>query len=73
MTGSHQPKHLGFDSLVVQPNLMEKRIMYQHLKRFITTYRTRKSYDPMMLRIFEILLAEIESEIISYYMKGKHK
>jgi len=52
---------------------MEKRIMYQYLKRFITTYRTRKSYDPMMLRIFEILLAEIESEIISNYMKGKQK
>jgi hypothetical protein len=47
--------------------------MYQHLKRFVTSYRTRKSYDPIMLRIFGILLAELESEIISNYMKGKHK
>jgi NADPH-dependent 7-cyano-7-deazaguanine reductase QueF len=47
--------------------------MYQYLKRFVTSYRTRKSYDPMMLRIFEILLTELESEIISNYMKGKHK
>jgi hypothetical protein len=45
--------------------------MYEHLKRFVTSYRTRKSYDPVMLRIFGILLAELESEIISEHMKRK--
>ncbi len=33
-------------------------------------YRTRKNYDPIMLRVFEILLANLESEIISE-IKGK--
>lgn len=47
-------------------------MMYEYLKRFVTTYRTRKSYDPMMLRIFETLLADIESDIITQ-MKGKQK
>lgn len=51
---------------------MEKRIVYEYLKRFVTSYRTRKSYDPMMLRVFEILLADIEADIITQ-MKGKRK
>ncbi len=49
---------------------MEKRIQYEHLKRFIVQYGSRKIYDPMMLRIFKILLADLESEIISE-IKGR--
>lgn len=46
--------------------------MYEHLKRFVTTYRTRKSYDPMMLRVFEMILADLEADVITQ-MKGKQK
>lgn len=49
--------------------MMEKRIMYQHLKEYITKYRTLKTHDPMMLRIFEILLADMESDIITQIKK----
>lgn len=52
---------------------MEKRIQYQYLKRFVDQYRARKTYDPMMLRVFDILLADLESEIISEIKKGKLK
>jgi NADPH-dependent 7-cyano-7-deazaguanine reductase QueF len=44
--------------------------MYEHLKRYVTKYRTFKTHDPMMLRIFEILLADLESDIITQIKKG---
>jgi hypothetical protein len=45
--------------------------MYEHLKRYVTKYRKFKTHDPMMLRIFEILLADLESDIITQIKKGK--
>ena len=44
---------------------MEKKLQYEYLKRFVDHYRTRKTYDPMLLRVFDILLAELESEVIT--------
>jgi hypothetical protein len=52
---------------------MDKTKMYEYLKNYIKRFAQRKSHDPMMLRVFNILLTELESEIISNYMKGKHK
>jgi len=51
---------------------MEKKLQYEYLKRYVTKYRTRKTYDPMMLRVFDILLADLEADVITY-MKGKQK
>jgi hypothetical protein len=45
--------------------------MYQYLKDYIKRYAQRKSHDPMMLRVFNILLTDLESQIITEYMKGK--
>lgn len=47
--------------------------MYEYLKSYTKRYAERKTHDPMMLRVFNILLAELESEVITDYMKGKHK
>ena len=52
---------------------MDKTKMYEYLKDYIKRYAQRKYHDPMMLRVFNILLTELESEIITNYMKGKHK
>jgi hypothetical protein len=50
---------------------MEKTKMYEYLKNYTKRYAERKTHDPMMLRVFNILLAELESEVITDYMKGK--
>lgn len=44
---------------------MEKKVQYEYLKRFVDHYRTRKTYDPMMLRVFDILLANLEADVIT--------
>lgn len=51
---------------------MEKTKMYEYLKAYIKRYAQRKTHDPMMLRVFNILLAELESEIITNEMKRKY-
>jgi predicted tellurium resistance membrane protein TerC len=50
---------------------MEKKLQYEYLKRFVDNYRTRKTYDPMMLRVFDILLADLEADVITQIKKGK--
>lgn len=52
---------------------MEIKLKYQYLKRFVQQYRTRKTYDPIMLRVFDILLADLEAEVITEIKKGKIK
>lgn len=53
---------------------MEIKLQYEYLKRFVDQYRTRKTYDPMMLRVFDILLANLEAEVITQIKtKGKLK
>jgi hypothetical protein len=47
--------------------------MYEYLKQFVTRYRTRKTYDPMLLRVFDILLADLESEVITQVITQKKK
>jgi len=44
---------------------MEKKLQYEYLKKFVNQYRTRKTYDPMMLRVFDILLADLKAEVIT--------
>ncbi len=46
-------------------------MQYEYLKNFIATYALRKTHDPMLLNIFKSILLDIESEIITDYMKGK--
>jgi hypothetical protein len=50
---------------------MDKRTQYEYLKHFLERYRSGKRSDPMMIRLFSILLADLESEIISDYMRNK--
>jgi hypothetical protein len=45
--------------------MLSKILQYQYLKRFVDQYRTRKTYNPMMLRVFDILLANLEAEVIT--------
>lgn len=52
---------------------MEKITQYKYLKDYIKRYAERKSHDQMMLKVFNILLTNLESEIITNYMKGKNK
>lgn len=47
--------------------------MYEYLKQYVAKYRTRKTYDPMMLRVFDILLAELESDVITEVITLKKK
>jgi hypothetical protein len=50
---------------------MEKITQYEYLKDYIKKYTQRKSYNIMMLKVFNILLTDLESEIISEHMKRK--
>lgn len=50
---------------------MDKRTQYEYLKNFLVRYRAGKRSDPMMIRVFSILLANLESEIISQHMRNK--
>ncbi len=50
---------------------MEKKLQYEIFKRFVMQYRTRKTYDPMVLRVLDILLADLESDVITQIKKGK--
>ena len=52
---------------------MEIKLQYEYLKRFVQQYRTRKTYDPIMLRVFDIILADLEAEMITQIKKGKLK
>jgi hypothetical protein len=53
--------------MILMVNNMDKKLQYEYLKQFVNRYRTNKTYSPMMLRVFEILLSDLESEIISQY------
>jgi len=44
---------------------MEKKLQYEYLKRFVDNYRTRKTYNPIMLRVFDILLSDLEADVIT--------
>jgi hypothetical protein len=51
--------------------MITKQMQYNYLKTFIATYEKRKSCDPMLLRVFNTILLDIESDIITDHMKGK--
>jgi len=49
---------------------MELRMMYKILKSYVKRYSSQKTHDKQVLRVLEILLADIESAIIT---KEKHE
>jgi cytochrome c553 len=51
---------------------MEKIFQYNYLKKFLQTYRSGKRADPMMIKVFDSILSDIESEIISEDMKRRN-
>jgi hypothetical protein len=51
--------------------MITKQMQYDYLKNFIATYGTRKTHNPMLLRVFKSILLDIESDIITHHMKGK--
>jgi hypothetical protein len=44
---------------------MKKTKVYEYLKQYIISYAKRKTHDPMMLRVFRIILHDLESDIIT--------
>jgi len=51
---------------------MEKIFQFNYLKKFLQNYRSAKRADPMMIKVFDSILSDIESEIISEDMKRRN-
>lgn len=52
---------------------MTNELMHNVLKQFIKDYSKRKTKDVKVLKVLEILLTNLESEIISIEMNCKSK
>jgi hypothetical protein len=51
---------------------MEKIFQFNYLKKFLQTYRSAKRADPMMIKIFDSILSDLETEIISADIKRRN-
>jgi hypothetical protein len=51
---------------------MEKIFQFNYLKKFLQKYRSSKRADPMMIKVFDTILSDIESEIISEDLKRRN-
>jgi hypothetical protein len=51
---------------------MEKIFQYNYLKKFLQKYRSAKRADPMMIKVFDSILSDIETDIISEDLKRRN-
>jgi|694.fasta_scaffold30044_10 hypothetical protein len=51
---------------------MEKIFQFNYLKKFLQKYRSSKRADPMMIKVFDSILSDIETDIISEDLKRRN-